>query len=159
MIEELRAGDLGDEAPDHKMEGNLLRFRDAVVIAPAELALRPQHEWQGGRDEEHIVEVIVEEAEIQIGFQPPAVQRIQSDCEQTQRVSPVAKCLHSSARMITPESAASPSLPMKMSMEGTLGYWPISASPDAFSGEMKRVYPVAESVISRCATLIELFFE
>mgnify|MGYP000188662875 CR=1 FL=1 len=38
VIEEVRAGDLGDEAPDHEMEGKIIRLQNADENAQAELA-------------------------------------------------------------------------------------------------------------------------
>ena len=79
VIHEARSDDFRDESPDDKMESDFLGVRNPVVGAPVEPTLYQQQ----------VVEMIVQEPNFQSRFQSPAVQRIQSDRDQTKRVVPI----------------------------------------------------------------------
>src|SRR5690606_20752811 len=80
--------------------------RSAVVPAPAAGPMQAQNERQSRRNEQQIVELIVQKARRPERLQQPAVQRIEPDGAQTHRVRDIAKLPHNNAQNKKPVARA-----------------------------------------------------
>jgi len=130
VIEQEGACDFRDETPDHQVECDFPDAGRMIVGSPLQFALPPEHEGQGGRDQQHIIKMVMEKPDIQMGFQPPTIEGIETDRQQTQRIATVGERPHSSARITKPDKAASPSLPRKISMAATVAHSLPGARPE-----------------------------
>ena len=68
----------------------------------AKPSMRQQHNRQRARDEQRIVEPIVEERNIHVWFDEPAIDGVERARRHKQWIAHVSKPLHSNARMISP---------------------------------------------------------
>lgn len=68
----------------------------------AKPSMRQQHNRQRARDEQRIVEPIVEERNIHVWFDEPAIDGVERARRHKQWITHVSKPLHSNASMISP---------------------------------------------------------
>ena len=101
-----RSRPLADQRPDTDMEQDLTRFRETIVRAPAELALHPQHQRKRARDQQQVIEMIVEKSPVQVRLEPPAMERVEGSTGQEVRIAPVTETIHRSAVRMNPKPAA-----------------------------------------------------
>lgn len=103
VLENCRANDLKQRGPPEQMAENLSGGRRPIVLSQAKPSMRQQRDWQRARDQQRVVEPIVEEANIHVRFDQPAIARIENARRHKQRVTHVSKPLHSNASMISPK--------------------------------------------------------
>ncbi len=84
------------------MEDDLAQARRVIVRPPSQEALRPQDRRQRGGDGQQIVEMAPQEDGMDMPAAQPAVQRVQDNGRDAQRVEGISKTLHSNAHMSSP---------------------------------------------------------
>ena len=73
---EVRPGDFAQQRPDNQMKRNLTERGSAIVVAPFKAALHPQHEGEGCRDEEQVIEVTGEKRVVRLRNDQPPIERV-----------------------------------------------------------------------------------
>jgi len=88
------------------------------VTAPSQLAVNPEHQRQGARDQPQIIEVGMKKREVERRLEKKAVQRVSQASGEEQSVTMERECLHSRARMKKPTTAAIASFSRNKLMPG-----------------------------------------
>ena len=102
----MRGDDFRGDGPDDEVEQDFARVRRRVVRAQAEPALEPEHEREGGGEEQEVVEMRVEKRGVRVRLEHAAIERVERAREQARGVERVAKARHSAQAMARPVAAA-----------------------------------------------------
>ena len=102
-LEDGRANDLEQRGPPKEMAENFSGRWRQIVTPQAQPLMRQQRNRQRTGNQQRVVEPIVEEGNIQVRFDQPAIDRVERARRHTQRITYVSKPLHSNASMIRPK--------------------------------------------------------
>ena len=101
-VKDCRANDLKQRGPPEKMAEDFSVCGRQIVTPQAKPSMREQCNWQRARDQQRVVEPIVEEGNIHVRFDQPAIARVERARHDKQWVTHVSKPFHSNASMIRP---------------------------------------------------------
>ncbi len=99
---DVRANDFEQHRPANHVPGDFGRCRRPVVRPQPEPSVDLEQHRKRARDQQAIIEPIVEEPAVDERLYQPSVGRIHSATCQEQRVAEISKAPHSNARMISP---------------------------------------------------------
>jgi len=84
------------------------------MLSQAKPPVHAQQQWQCARNQQKIVEVVVQKGAVHARFEFPPVERVKETTGEEQRVAFVTKRFHSSASMTMPNAKATPNLNNKI---------------------------------------------
>jgi len=102
-FKDCRANDLKQRGPPKEVAEDFSGRRRQIVTPQAKPAMREQRNWQRAWDQQRVVEPIVEEGNIHVRFDQPAIARVKRARRDKQWVTHVSKPFHSNASMISPK--------------------------------------------------------
>ena len=85
------ANDFNEDRPAHKMGKNLARRRWAIVLAQAKRTMHGEQDWQRTRDEQQIVEPIVEKSAGRMRLDQEAVHGVERAAAEEKRIAQTAQ--------------------------------------------------------------------
>ena len=106
-VEPTRPNPFAHDRPHRPVQQHLGPRWDHVMFAQSQHPLNPQHHRQGRRDEEQVVEVIVQERRGNQWFQHPSIECVSPGREKKQWIPPIAETAHNSASITKPAPNAS----------------------------------------------------
>jgi hypothetical protein len=101
-LKDCRANDLKQRSPPKEMAEDFSGRGRQIVTTQAKPSMRQQRDGKRAWDQQCVVEPIVEEGNMDVRLDQPAIARVERASRHKQRVTHVSKPLHSNASMISP---------------------------------------------------------
>jgi len=101
---EVRADNLEQDGPDDQVQRNFARRRHLIVLPQAQPALHQQQRRQRAGNQQHIVEITVEEKVVNARLEAPAVDGVKQAGQEKQAVAQITESLQRSARIARPNA-------------------------------------------------------
>src|SRR5688572_1510610 len=95
--------DLEQGGPPEEMAENFSGRWRQIVIPQTKPSMDQQRDWQRARDQQRVIKPVVEERNMHVRFDEPAIARVERASRHKQGVPHVPKPLHSNASMISPK--------------------------------------------------------
>src|SRR5688572_18856651 len=102
-LKDCRANDLKQRRPPKEMAEDFAGRGRGIVTPQAKPSMREQRDRQRARDQQRVVEPIVEKGNIDMRFDQPAIDRVERASRHKQWITHVSKPLHSKARIMSPK--------------------------------------------------------
>lgn len=117
----MRSEDFHQDRPDQEVEEDLARHGWLIMAAQPKLPMEEKHQRQSARDEKEVVEVRMQEVDLKVWFENPAVEPVKHAAYETQEITEIPERNHIKARMKRPAVAARAIFRIKSMPHGTEG--------------------------------------
>jgi hypothetical protein len=104
----VRANYLKEDGPYDQVKSNFTRSRRLVVPPQFQPSLKQQEGRQGTRNQQQVVEMVVQKPAVDPRFENPSVERVERTGRHEQPVPQVAERVQSSAKITMPYATATP---------------------------------------------------